>query len=222
MRIGIIGSGKVGRALGAWLAKAGFPPVFASRTHMHAIEAAHLAGYGARAATIAELVQESDVIFLTLPFGEIDNALETVRDELSGKTLVDVTNPISPDHRSLTIGHTNSGAEEISRQFPAASVVKAFNAVFAEVYAAQKPEIDGRAITIFFAGDNPKAKASVRELIAALGFDAADAGPLGNSRYLEPLSLLNIHLGRVLGFGVQIGLSLLRTTDSLFEEGVRS
>jgi predicted dinucleotide-binding enzyme len=43
-----------------------------------------------------------------------------------------------------------------------------------------------------------------------LGFDAVDAGPLMNSRYLEPLSLLNIHLGRVLGWGAHIGFSLLR------------
>jgi predicted dinucleotide-binding enzyme len=215
MQIGIIGSGRVGRALGAWFAKAGFHPLFASRNQMHAMEAAQLAGHDAKPATIVELVRESDVILLTLPFGEIGNALATAREQLAGKTLVDVTNPISPDHRSLTIGHIYSGAEEIARQFPAARVVKAFNAVFAEVYAGQNPQIDGRTITIFFAGDNPHAKASVRELITGLGFDAVDAGPLANSRYLEPLSLLNIHLGRVLGFGTQIGFSLLRTTKSL-------
>ncbi|MDQ1410553.1 MAG: 8-hydroxy-5-deazaflavin:NADPH oxidoreductase, partial [Acidobacteriaceae bacterium] len=48
------------------------------------------------------------------------------------------------------------------------------------------------------------------ELIDRLGFDAVDAGPLQNARYLEPLSLLNIHLGRVSGFGTHIGFALLR------------
>ena len=210
MQIGIVGSGKVGRALGAWFAKAGYPTLFASRNEIHAMEAAQLAGYGAKSATITALVREADIILLTLPFGEIGNALETAHEQLAGKTLVDVTNPISSDHRSLTIGHLHSGAEEIARQFPAANVVKAFNAVFAEVYAAQTAQIDGRAVTIFFAGDSPRAKANVREIIAGLGFDAVDAGPLTNSRYLEPLSLLNIHLGRVLGFGTEIGFSLLR------------
>jgi predicted dinucleotide-binding enzyme len=52
-------------------------------------------------------------------------------------------------------------------------------------------------------------------MITKLGFDAVDAGPLANSRYLEPLSLLNIHLGRVLGFGTEMGFSLLRTPKSL-------
>ena len=70
----------------------------------------------------------------------------------------------------------------------------------------------GHAITIFYAGDDPLSKENVRALITRLGFDAVDAGPLRNARYLEPLSLLNIHLGRVLGFGTNIGFSLLRST----------
>ena len=128
---------------------------------------------------------------------------------------VNVTNPITPDHRALTIGHTDSGGEEIARQFPSANVVKAFNAIFAEVYAAQNTQIGGRAVTVFFAGDDPQAKCwHVRELIMTLGFDAVDAGLLANARYLEPLSLLNIHLGKVLGFGTQIGFSLLRKLKS--------
>lgn len=210
MHIGIIGSGKVGRALGAWFAKTGFPVVFASRNQTHAAEAAQAAGNDAQFAATSEVVRRSEVILLTLPFGEINSALEPAREFLSGRTLIDVTNPITADHRALSIGHTRSGAEEIARQFPTANVVKAFNAVFAEVYAAQQAHIDGRAISVFFAGDNPAAKANVRELISRVGFDAVDAGPLANSRYLEPLSLLNIHLGRVLGFGSHIGFALLR------------
>ena len=210
MKIGIIGSGKVGRALGAWFAKAREAVMFASRDPKHAKEAAQAAGHGAKAAATDSVVRESEVILLTLPFGEIDEALKSSRELLRGKTVVDVTNPITPDHRSLTIGHTNSGAEEVARKCPGTNVVKAFNAVFAEVYASQKPKIDGHAISIFFAGDDAEAKAKVAELISKLGFDAVDAGPLVNARYLEPLSLLNIHLGRALGFGTEIGFSLLR------------
>lgn len=214
MQIGIVGSGKVGRALGTWFAKTGASVLFASRNQTHAAEAAESAGHGAKATEITVMVREADTILLTLPFSEIGGALESVRDHLGGKTLVDVTNPITRDHLALTIGHTHSGAEEIARQYPAANVVKAFNAVFAEVYVAQESQIDGRAITIFFAGDEPRAKIDVREIITRLGFDAVDAGPLSNSRYLEPLSLLNIHLGRVLGFGTNIAFSLLRTPSA--------
>lgn len=210
MKLGIIGSGKVGGALGIWAAKEGFDVAFTSRTASHAQEAARKAGHGARALEPGQLVRESDVLLLTLPFTEVMKTLEPLREQLAGKTLVDVTNPITPDHRALTLGHTTSGAEEIARHFPQAKVVKAFNAVFAEVYAAQAARIDGRAVTIFVAGDDDSSKQQVRELITRLGFDAVDAGPLVSSRYLEPLSLLNIHLGRVLGFGTHIGVSLLR------------
>lgn len=65
-------------------------------------------------------------------------------------------------------------------------------------------------MTIFYAGDDLPSKERVRSLITDLGFDAIDAGPLRSARYLEPLSLLNIHLGPVLGYGTRIGFSLLR------------
>lgn len=210
MNAGIIGSGKVGKALGAWAAQSGFSVAFTSRKETDAAEAAHKAGHGAKALDAATLVHDSDIVLLTLPYDEILGVLVPIQKLLTGKTLVDVTNPITKDRRSLTIGHTTSGAEEIAGHFPMASVVKAFNAVFAEVYASQDPRINERAVSIFYAGDDPVAKDSVRELIARMGFDPVDAGPLRNARYLEPLSLLNIHLGRVLGFGTRIGFSLLR------------
>jgi len=210
VKVGIIGSGKVGKALGAWAASVGFAVAFTSRTKEHAVEAAQNAGPGARSLDIATLIAESDLLLLTLPFGEIVNTLQPFADHLNAKTLIDVTNPITPDRRDLTIGHSNSGAEEIARHFPMTNVVKAFNAVFAEVYASQDPRIEGQPITMFYAGNDRQSKEHVRGLIMRLGFDAVDAGPLKNARYLEPLSLLNIHLGRVLGFGTHIGFSLLR------------
>jgi len=210
MKIGVVGSGKVGKALGAWAAKVGFAVAFASRKESDAQDAARNAGYCTQAMDVAALVRECDMLLLTLPYKEIEGVLAPLQKDLAGKTLVDVSNPITEDRRALTIGHTTSGAETIAAQFPMANVVKAFNAVFAEVYALQHPQIDGRAISIFYAGDNLDAKEGVWELITRLGFDAVDAGPLETARYLEPLSLLNIHLGRELGFGPRIGFALLR------------
>src|ERR1019366_3095995 len=217
MTIAMVGSGKVGTALGSWFAKTGVPVIFVSRNSAHAVAAAATAGYGARSMNIVAAVEEAEVLFLTLPFSAISTALEPIGEALAAKTLVDVTNPITVDHRALTIGHSDSGAEEIARLFPAANVVKSFNAVFAEVYAAQIAVLEGRALTIFYAGDDSQSKLRVSKLITKLGFDAVDAGPLENSRYLEPLSLLNINLGRVLGFGTQIGFSLLRQQKGTFK-----
>jgi predicted dinucleotide-binding enzyme len=207
MKVGIIGSGKVGHALGSWIAATGDAVSFTSRDPKHAEEAAQKAGHDAKAAA---LVADSELILLMLPFSDVKGVLEGVRNKLDGKTVVDVTNPVTPDRQALELGHTTSGAEEIARQFPAAHVVKAFNATFAEIYQARRTGIDGHAITIFFAGDDAAAKDSVRQLILRLGFDAVDAGPLVSARCLEPLSLLNIRLGRFLGFGTTIGFSLLR------------
>jgi 8-hydroxy-5-deazaflavin:NADPH oxidoreductase len=210
MKLGILGSGKVGSALGAWAAKAGYQVAFTARNESHAREAAQHAGHHAKALPLRELIDESELILLTLPYAEVKKALSTMREHLGRKIIVDVTNPITLDHKALLLGHTTSGAEEIAKLSMDISVVKAFNAVFAEVYASQDPKIDGQTISIFFAGDDAEAKQKVGELIERLGFDAVDAGPLQNARYLEPLSLLNIHLGRVLGYGTRIGVGLLR------------
>jgi 8-hydroxy-5-deazaflavin:NADPH oxidoreductase len=210
MKVGIIGSGKVGQALGSWIAAAGDSVSFTSRDPKHAEQAALKAGHDAKAAALAEVVADSDLVLLTLPFGDVKSVLEGVRDKLDGKIVVDVTNPVTPDRQALELGHTTSGAEEIARQFPAARVVKAFNATFAEIYQARRTGIDGHAISIFFAGDDAASKDTVRQLILRLGFDAIDAGPLVSARCLEPLSLLNIRLGRFLGFGTTIGFCLLR------------
>jgi predicted dinucleotide-binding enzyme len=210
MKLGIIGSGKVGSALGSWAAKAGYEVIFTARDESHAREVAKHAGHGARELPLRDLVEEAQIILLTLPYAEVKKALTPVRQHLARKIVVDVTNPITPDHKSLLIGHTTSGAEEIAKLLDESYVVKAFNAVFAEVYASQDPRIDEQTISIFFAGDDPDAKNKVGELISRLGFDPVDAGPLQNARYLEPLSLLNIHLGRVLGFGTHIAFALLR------------
>ncbi len=208
LRIAVIGCGKVGRALGGWAAQRGHRLHFFSRRAESAQVAAQEAGNGSRASELHVAIADSQLVLLTTPFDRVTAALEPCRAELAGKVLVDVTNPITADHHGLKIGHTTSGAEELSRKFPDAKIVKAFNAVFAEVYAARTPQLGREPISIFFAGDDDDAKQLVKQLIDSLGFAAVDAGPLSNARYLEPLSLLNIQLGRRLGYGTQIGFAL--------------
>lgn len=210
MEIGIIGSGKVGQALGSWFAAAGTSVAFSSRDAAHAEEAALKAGHEAKAMSVADLVRNCDVVFLTLPYDDVSEVLQSVGGGLNSRIIVDVTNPVTQDRQELKIGHTTSGAEEIARQFPCALIVKAFNSTFAEIYEARLTKIAGQAITIFYAGDDASAKEKVKQLIQRLGFDAVDAGPLLSARCLEPMSLLNIRLGRFLGFGTTIGFSLLR------------
>lgn len=92
MRIGLIGSGKVGRALGAWMTRVGDEVAFTSRTQEHALEAARDAGPGATALEVRALVEACGILLLTRPFTQIVPSLEPLREVLAGQLLVDVTN----------------------------------------------------------------------------------------------------------------------------------
>ncbi len=213
LNIAVVGCGKVGRALGSFAAARGHIVHFSSRRAASAREAAEQSGNGARAMEVTEAVIASEIVLLTTPFDSVVEALDGARAHTPGKVLIDVTNPLTPDHRDLAIGHSSSGAEHLASAHPGAFVVKAFNAVFAEIYATRTTQLSHDPISIFYAGDDADAKKLVRRLIASLGFDPVDAGTLHNARYLEPLSLLNIHLGKSLGYGTMIGFALTRARD---------
>lgn len=99
-----------------------------------------------------------------------------------------------------------SGAEELQKKVPTAKVVKAFNAVFVERMATGQAK--GTALTLFAAGDDKAAKEKV--LSRDIGFDAVDAGPLTNARWLETLGYFNIQLGYTLQMGTHIAFKLVR------------
>lgn len=117
-------------------------------------------------------------MLLAVPYGAVKEVVTEIRHLLRGKTVIDATNALSADFSSLTLGFTTSAAEEIAKLVPDAHVVKAFNTVFAQVYASQNPKIQGKAISVFVAGDNTEAKDKVQELITKMGFDVVNAGPL--------------------------------------------
>ena len=186
MRIGIIGKGNVGSALQAGLTRAG-----------HEARAV-----GREPGVVREAGAFGDVIMLTVPIGEIDNAVRELGDTLNGKTLVDATNALTPD-MNLAVGFTTSGAEELQKNAPAAKVVKAFNTAFAHTMNGGR--VGGDQLAGLVAGDDADAKAAVLSLVRDLGFDPIDAGPLASAHQLEPLALLNIKLAFVQGYGPNSG-----------------
>ena len=188
-RIGIIGDGNVGSALGRGLKRAG-----------HDVRAV-----GKDKTAIRETASWAEVILLAVPFAAIDEVVREVGSVVEGKVLIDVTNALDAN-MGLAVGFTTSGAEELQRKVPKARVVKSFNTVFAQHMDSGR--LGDTPLTAFVAGDNTGAKTSVLELAREIGFDAVDAGPLKNARLLEPLALFNIQLGYVLGMGTQIGFKL--------------
>jgi 8-hydroxy-5-deazaflavin:NADPH oxidoreductase len=190
-RIGIIGDGNVGSALARGLMKAG-----------HEVRAV---GNDKRA--VAETAQWGEVVIFAVPFGAVSDAAATAGAALDGKPVIDVTNAID-EKMSLAVGFTTSGAEELQKKAPKARVVKAFNTVFAQ--HMDSGQVNGQSLTALIAGDDDKAKATALELARGIGFDAVDAGPLKNARLLEPMAMLNIQLGYVIGLGTQMGFKLVR------------
>lgn len=189
-RIAIIGSGNVGSALARGLTSAG-----------HEVRTV-----GRDKKAIREAVTWGDVVLLAIPFGALDELVNNVGDALANKTVVDVTNALDGS-MNLAIGFTTSGAEELQRKLPGTRVVKAFNTVFAEHMGTGRLSKD--PLSAFVAGDDANARKTVMELARGIGFEPVDAGPLKNARLLEPLGLLNIQLGYVLGRGTKIGFKLL-------------
>ena len=143
-------------------------------------------------------MQLADVVVLALPYGAMADALAQMPD-LAGKVVVDITNPITADFKGLVVGHTTSAAEEIQKLVPQARVVKGFNTIFAPLLTAEGRK--GQSLQVFLAGDDAPAKARVADLARSAGFEPVEAGPLSNSRFIEPIGEMNIHFGFFLGKG---------------------
>ncbi len=209
MRIAIIGTGNVGSALGAGWAARGHQIVFGARDPDHpkvADLASRLAGT-AGAASIAAAATGAEVIVLATPWAAVESVLEAAGD-LTGKIVVDCTNPLTPDLSGLAFGHDASAGERVAEWAPSARVVKAFNTTGAN-NMADSGYTDARP-WMPVCGDDQEAKSVVMELAGELGFEAIDAGPLENARLLETLALLWIKLAYSQGMGLDFAFALLR------------
>src|SRR5215471_857391 len=209
MKIGIIGSGNVGGALGTGWSRAGHEVIFSSRNPQskEMQEVAAKAGPRAKLATTAEAARAADVVLLATPWGSAEQAVRSAGD-LKGKVLIDAVNPLLPDLSGLTLGTTTSAGEQVAQWAPGAKVVKAFNTVGSNIMADSR-FANGRVV-LFYCGDDADAKKTVHQLVADLGFEAIDAGPLKQARLLEPFALLWISLAFQGGFGREIGFEFLR------------
>ena len=192
MRIGIVGKGNVGSAIAAGLSRAGHQIKFGHRDPKE---------------PVAEAAKWGDVIILAVPHNAAADVTKAVGSAADGKTVIDVSNALTGS-MELAVGFTTSAAEEIQKMLPKAHVVKAFNTVFAQNQSTGK--IGSERLALFVAGDDAKAKKTVMQLGADIGFEPVDAGMLKAARYLEPMGMFMISLGYMLGMGTKIGFKLVK------------
>lgn len=197
MRIAVIGTGGIGSALGGLFARHGHDVVFGSRDPhasgavARSVGASGVFDYRAAAAS-------ASLVCFAIAWEHAGSVLAQLGD-LSGKIVLDPSNPETPDGRSLALGHTQSGAERLAEQMPGVRLVKAFNYIYAELLRDDAALVRV-APSIFFCGDDTDAKTTVATLIESCGLAAVDCGGLLQARYLEPMAMLMVHLVREQGW----------------------
>jgi 8-hydroxy-5-deazaflavin:NADPH oxidoreductase len=192
MKIGIIGSGTVAQTLAAGFLKHGHTLMLGTR------HPEQLAGFIAkhplvRVGSAREAAGFAELAVLAVKGTAALEAARSVAAELAGKAVIDTTNPIAdtaPAHGVLAYftGPNDSLLERLQRELPDAKFVKAFNSVGAPCMV--EPRLAGGPPTMFIAGDDAAAKATVSGLLDQLGWEAADMGHSSAARAIEPLCML--------------------------------
>jgi len=203
MQITIIGTGNMARGIGT-RAVAGGHDVTVVGTEPEKAQA--LAGELGGSARAGERV-EGDVVVLAVPYAAAADVVKTYGDQLDGKVVVDITNPVDLNtFEPLQV--EGSGAQQIaSAAASGARLVKAFNTTFAGTLVEGR--VAGEPPDVFVASDDEEAKRAVRRLAEDGGLRAVDAGPLANARQLEALGYLHMAIQDSLGTGYASAVKIL-------------
>jgi predicted dinucleotide-binding enzyme len=193
MKIGILGTGDVGQALGNAFVALEYEVRMGSRDAANEKAQAWAAAAGplASAGTFADATAFADIVVLaTLGVANESAITMAGRDAFADKIVIDTTNPLDfAEGRppALAVGHTDSGGEQVQRLLPAAKVVKAFNTVGSPFMF--RPDFAGGPPTMFLCGNDAGAKATVSSLLADFGWAVADIGGIEGARHLEPMCM---------------------------------
>lgn len=172
--VSIIGSGNMGQAISSVVAKGG-----------NTVELFD--------STDKDKPVTGEVVILAVPYPAIDQVLADRADQLSGKVVVDITNPLNFEtFDSLVVPADGSAAAELAERLPDSKVLKAFNTTFAATVASgQAGQVP---TTVLIAGDHADAKAQFAGIVSDGGLKAVDAGSLKRARELEAIGFLQLTL----------------------------
>lgn len=193
MKVGILGSGDVGKTLAAGFLKHGHEVTIGSRSPEK------LAGWaaenpGAKTGTFEQTAAFGEILVLAVVgSGALDALKLSGAENVAGKTIVDATNPIgetTPINGVLPFFTNFDGSlmEALQKEFPDAHFVKAFNSTGA--YTMVNPHYEEGRPTMFICGNDEGAKKTVTEILDAFGWDTEDMGAAEAARAIEPLCIL--------------------------------
>lgn len=196
MKIGIIGSGAVGQALGEGFAELGNEVMLGTRDpnapKIH--DWLTKTGKGVKAGTFEETARFGDLIVLCPLFRAAETIIKLAgKDNFKGKIVIDTTNPIADEPPKNGVlkyvtAYGESAGELIQKWLPRSQVVKAFNSVGSGFMF--KPEFEDGQPTMFICGNNADAKKKVTEILTDFGWDVLDSGSIEASNALEGLCII--------------------------------
>jgi predicted dinucleotide-binding enzyme len=192
-KIGIIGSGAVGKALGSGFIKYGYQVMIGSRDTSKLSDWKAKAGDNARTGSVHDAAQFGEIIVLAVKGIAAEEIVKDCIIHLSGKTVIDTTNPIAnePPVNGVLKFFTDlnhSLMERLQNAAPAANFVKAFNIVGNNLMV--DPKYPGGKPTMFICGNNDTAKKEVSEILDQFGWEIEDMGKAEAARAIEPLCIL--------------------------------
>jgi predicted dinucleotide-binding enzyme len=208
MDVTIIGTGNMARGIGTRLVAGGHRVTVLGKEPGDAEAVVkELGGDGAARAGRSGDPIVGGVVVLAVYYPDALDAVEHYGDGLSGKVVIDITNPVNETFDGLVTPPDGSAAQELAASAPGARVVKAFNTTFAGTLI--DGHVAGQPLDVFLAGDDDEAKASVSKLVEDGGLRPIDAGPLRRARELEAAGLLHMSVQGTLGTGFGSALRIV-------------
>jgi 8-hydroxy-5-deazaflavin:NADPH oxidoreductase len=206
MDITIIGTGNMSRGIATRALAGGHTVTLLGTEAGKAQQVAGELSGDVRAGTIGDPLS-GDVVVLAVWYQALDDVLDRYGDQLAGKTVVDITNPIDTSSFQPLNLEAGSAAQEIAQKAAGAKVVKAFNTTFAGTLVSG--EVAGQPLDVLLASDDEDAKRTVSRLVADGGLRAVDAGPLAHARQLEGLGYLHMAIQGPLDGGYSTTVKVL-------------
>jgi 8-hydroxy-5-deazaflavin:NADPH oxidoreductase len=206
MDITIIGTGNMSRGIATRALAGGHTVTLLGTEAGKAQQVAGELSGDVRAGTIGDPLA-GDVVVLAVWYQALDDVLGRYGDQLAGKTVVDITNPIDTSSFQPLNLEAGSAAQEIAQKAAGAKVVKAFNTTFAGTLVSG--EVAGQPLDVLLASDDEDAKRTVSRLVADGGLRAVDAGPLAHARQLEGLGYLHMAIQGPLDGGYSTTVKVL-------------